>query len=49
MTKFSSDQAMTRFANKLRRMGIDDRLRELGAEDGDYVRILDYEFEYKDF
>ena len=49
MTKFSSDQAMTRFANKLRKMGIDDRLRELGAEDGDYVRILDYEFEYKDF
>lgn len=49
MTKFSSDQAMTRFANKLRRMGIDDRLRALGAEDGDYVRILDYEFEYKDF
>ena len=47
MTRFSSDEAVTRFANKLRRMGIDDKLRELGAEDGDNVRILDFEFDYK--
>lgn len=47
MTKFSSDEATLRFSNKLRKMGIDDQLRELGAEEGDTVRILDFEFEYK--
>lgn len=46
MTRFTTDEAANRFANKLRKMGIDERLRELGAEDGDTVRILDYEFEY---
>lgn len=47
MTRFSSDEAANRFANKLRKMGIDDKLRELGAVDGDNVRILDFEFDYK--
>jgi len=47
MTKFNTDEAANRFANKLRRMGVDEKLRELGAEDGDTVRILDFEFEYK--
>ncbi len=47
MTRFTTEEAANRFANKLRRMGIDDKLRELGAQDGDYVRILDFEFEYK--
>lgn len=46
MTKFSSDEAALRFSNKLRKMGIDDQLRELGAEEGDTVRILDFEFEW---
>ena len=48
MTRFSTDEAAKRFANKLRRMGIDDKLRELGACDGDNVRILDFEFDYKE-
>ena len=47
MTRFSTDESVMRFANKLRKLGIDDKLRELGAEDGDNVRILDFEFEYK--
>lgn len=47
MTKFQTDESVMRFATKLRRMGIDDKLRELGANDGDTVRILDFEFEYK--
>lgn len=47
MTRFTTDEAAARFANKLRKMGIDDTLREMGAEDGDTVRILDFEFEYK--
>jgi len=47
MTRFTTDEAANRFANKLRKMGIDEKLRELGAVDGDTVRILDYEFEYR--
>lgn len=47
MTRFNTDEAIARFANKLRKIGIDDKLKELGAEEGDIVRILDYEFEFK--
>ncbi len=48
MTKFNTDDAALRFANKLRKMGIDDELKKMGCQDGDEVRILDYEFEYSD-
>lgn len=48
MTKFSSEEGMLRFTKKLRRMGIDDKLRELGVKEGDQVRILDFYFDYKD-
>lgn len=48
MTKFQTDESILRFANKLRKLGIDDKLRELGALDGDPVRILDLEFEFQD-
>lgn len=47
-TKFTSDEAIYRFAKKLRKMGIDDKLRELGAKEGDQVRILDFYFDFKD-
>lgn len=46
MTKFSSEEAEYRFAKRLSRMGIDDKLKELGAEDGDSVRILDFYFSF---
>ena len=48
MTWFASDEAFARFSKKLRRLGIDDKLKEMGIEEGDIIRILDYEFEYKD-
>ena len=48
MTKFNTDESANRFANKLRKYGVDDKLRELGAVEGDTVRILDFEFEYKE-
>ena len=48
MTWFSSDEAFSRFSKKLRRLGIDDKLKELGIKEGDTIRILDYEFEYKE-
>lgn len=47
MTKFSSDEAAYKFAKKLRRMGIDDKLEELGIQEGEQVRILDFYFDYR--
>lgn len=46
MTKFNTDEAASRFASKLRKLGVDDKLKELGAAEGDTIQILDYEFEY---
>ena len=48
MTKFQSEEAAYRFAKKMKRLGIDDKLRELGAKEDDQVRILDFYFNYKD-
>lgn len=45
-TKFNGDEAVIRFATKLKKYGIDEELERLGAEEGDIVRILDMEFEY---
>ncbi len=47
MTKFNTDESINRFARKIRKMGIDDKLIELGAKEGDIVRILDFDFEFK--
>ena len=48
MSRFDTDEAVLRFANKLRKLGVDDELRNQGAKDGDTVRILDFEFEFSD-
>lgn len=48
MTWFASDEAFLRFSNKLRKLGIDDELKNMGIKNGDTVRILDYEFEYRE-
>ncbi len=48
MTKFNTDESANRFAYKLKKFGVDDKLRELGAQEGDTIRILDFEFEYKE-
>ena len=45
MTKFT-DEGIRRFSNKLRRMGVDEELQKMGAQEGDIVKILDFEFEY---
>lgn len=47
MTKFNSEEGMLRFAKKLRKLGIDDDLDKMGAKEGDIVKILDFEFEYR--
>ena len=47
--KFKKEEPFTyRFAKKLKRMGIDDKLKELGAKENDQVRIVDFYFDYKD-
>ena len=47
MTKFTSSEGALRFAKKLRKLGIDDELEKMGAKEGDIVKILDFDFEYR--
>jgi len=46
MTNFDSDEALVRFEQILAKMGVDRRLREMGAAEGDTVRIGSNEFIY---
>ena len=48
MTSLVSDDAIKRLSIKMRNMGIDEALRQAGAQDGDIVSILDFEFEFYD-
>lgn len=48
MTDFSREDSIRRFARQMRGMGIDDALRERGAENGDTVRLMEFEFEFMD-
>ena len=46
MTNFDSDEGLARFERVLAKMGVEKKLRELGAVEGDSVRIGQYEFNY---
>lgn len=46
MTNFSYHDSVERFARILKRMGVDAELRNKGAQDGDTVRIGEFEFEF---
>lgn len=48
MTKFNSDESALRFARKLKYLGVDNDLKQLGAKEGDTVSILGQEFEYEE-
>ena len=48
MTNFNTEEAYERFSNKLRRMGIDEELEKMGIQDGDTVKIFDFEFNGQD-
>jgi len=48
MTRFDEDQAVLRFARKLKGMGVEEELEKLGAQRGDEVQICDYVFEFKE-
>jgi len=47
-TNFDHEDAAKRFGRALRVMGVDEELRRLGCGDGETVRILDFEFEFRD-
>ena len=46
MINFNTEEAISRFAKKLRNMGVDEELEKMGIKEGDIIKILDYEFEY---
>ena len=46
MTDFDSDEGLGRFESILAKMGVERRLREMGASEGDTVRIAGHEFDY---
>lgn len=48
MTKFSEDESVLHFANKLRKMGVEDELLRLGAKKDDNIIIEGYVFNFKE-
>lgn len=48
MTRFDEDEAVMRFARRLKGMGVEEELERLGAKSGDEVQICDYIFEFKE-
>jgi GTP-binding protein len=46
MTNFDSDESLARFERVLAKIGVEKKLREMGAAEGDTVRIGQYEFFY---
>ncbi|KUK14127.1 MAG: GTPase ObgE [Synergistetes bacterium] len=48
ITVFESEEALVRFHKELRKLGIEDKLKELGIKEGDTVKIGDMEFEYRE-
>ena len=46
MSKLDNEEDFMRFARKMRKMGIDDALRNAGCKDGDVVTICDIQFEF---
>ncbi len=48
MINFNQESAVIRFTRQLRSFGVDDALRKAGCKDGDIVRVLDMEFEFRD-
>ena len=47
-TNFSQEASVQRFARVLRQLGVDEELRTMGAVDGDTIRVLEFEFEFKE-
>ena len=48
MTNISTDEGLMYLTTTMRKMGIEDELRSLGVQEGDVVKLVDFEFEYYD-
>ena len=48
MTDLGNDEAVRYLHRRLQRIGVIDRLREMGAEEGDTVAVGDVEFAFSD-
>ncbi len=48
MTNFDHEEAIMRFSRQLRGMGVDQALRDKGAQSGDLVQVEDFVFEFMD-
>lgn len=46
LINISTDEGMMKLLSILKNIGVDDKLHELGAKDGDTVILCDFEFEY---
>ncbi|MCH5172051.1 MAG: GTPase ObgE [Erysipelotrichales bacterium] len=46
LINLSTDEGILKLLNYMRKIGVDDRLRMMGAKDGDTVILCDFEFEY---
>lgn len=46
LINISTDEGMMKLISYLRKVGIDEKLKEMGAKDGDTVTLCDFEFEY---
>ncbi len=47
-TDFENDESLRHFQSILTQKGVFEKLKEMGIEDGDTVRVVDVEFEYYD-
>ena len=47
MANFQSDEGIERFIHSLKNLGVDEELEKMGIQDGDIVKILDFEFVYQ--
>lgn len=47
-TNFGEEEGIARFARQLRTLGVETKLREAGAHDGDTVNVYGYEFDFLD-
>ena len=47
-TDFTKEENVKRFSRQLRSYGVDEALRKAGVQNGDNVRVFEYEFEFID-
>jgi GTP-binding protein len=46
MLDLNNDEAVYHLQQRLKRMGVEEKLKEMGVKEGDFVVIGDYEFNY---